>query len=252
MAALTLDGVPAAALARRWGVPRCLLFAQVDSTLDAIHRAAPGGAPHGTVALALEQTAGRGRDGRPWHSPRGGVWLAMLLRPPAAAAGIVAIRAGLVVADVIDEVLGEASTRLKWPNDVLLRERKLAGVLAESRWQGDTLQWLALGIGINVENEIPTAVRDGAIALAAVAPERSRLDVLDRLVPPLVRLGTRAGRLSEAECAAFAGRDWLVGRTLRHPVAGVARGLQPDGALLVEGAHGVTAVREGHVEPAGS
>jgi BirA family transcriptional regulator, biotin operon repressor / biotin---[acetyl-CoA-carboxylase] ligase len=245
----TLDGIPAAALARRWGVPRCLLYSRVDSTLDAAHRAAAGGAPHGTVALALEQTAGRGRDGRTWHSPPGGVWLAVLLRPPLAAPGVVSIRAGLVVADVVDELLRAPATRLKWPNDILLRDRKLAGVLAESRWQGDTLQWLALGIGINVENEIPAAVRETAIALAEVAPERGPLDVLDRLVPPLGRVGVHGERLSEAECAAFAARDWLCDRALRYPIAGVARGVQADGALLVEDASGVTAVREGHVEP---
>jgi BirA family biotin operon repressor/biotin-[acetyl-CoA-carboxylase] ligase len=247
-----LDGRPAAALARRWGVPRCLLFSRIDSTLDAAHRAASEDAPHGTVVLALEQTAGRGRNGRTWHSPPGGVWLAMVLRPPAAPPGVVAIRAGLVVADVVDELLHRPLARVKWPNDVLLEERKLAGVLAEGRWQGDALQWLALGVGINVENEVPAAVRGSAIALTEVAPQLHPLAVLDRLVPPLVRLSVHAERLSEAECTAFTARDWLSGRALRHPVRGVARGLRPDGALLVEDAGAVTPVREGHVELAAS
>lgn len=247
---MTLDGIPAATLARRWGVPRCELAGTLGSTLDRAHVLAAEGAPAGTVVLALEQTAGRGRDGRTWHSPPGGLWLALLLRPHAAPLGIVSIRAGLVVADVVDELAGRPLTRLKWPNDVLVGDRKLAGVLCEGRWQGDHLQWLAIGLGVNVTNELPAAVRDTAIALAEVVPRVRLLDVLDRLIPPLIRLGAAAERLSEQECAAFAARDWLRDRPLRAPVRGYARGVQSDGALLVERDREVAVVREGHVEPA--
>jgi BirA family biotin operon repressor/biotin-[acetyl-CoA-carboxylase] ligase len=248
---VTLDGIPATALARRWGVPRCELAASLGSTLDRAHALGADGAPAGTVVLALEQTAGRGRDGRTWHSPPGGLWLALLLRPRAAPLGIVSIRAGLVLADVVDELAGSPIARLKWPNDVLLGDRKLAGVLCEGRWQGDVLQWLAVGLGVNVVNEIPAAVRDTAIALSEVVPRVRVLDILDRLVPPLTRLGTAAERLSDQECAAFATRDWLRDRPLRGPVAGHARGVHSDGALLVEKAdRKVASVREGHIETA--
>ncbi len=247
---MTLEGIPAAALARRWSVPRCELSQSLGSTLDRAHALGADGAPAGTVVLALEQTAGRGRDGRTWHSPPGGVWLALLLRPRALPLGIVSIRAGLVLADVVDELAGRPIARLKWPNDVFLNDRKLAGVLCEGRWQGDRLQWLAIGLGVNVLNEIPAEVGDAAIALAAIVPRVRLLDVLDRLVPPLTRLDTAADRLSEQECAAFAARDWLRDRVLRGPVRGHARGVRPDGALLVEGDGEVAVVREGHVETA--
>jgi BirA family transcriptional regulator, biotin operon repressor / biotin---[acetyl-CoA-carboxylase] ligase len=250
VAGVTLDGIPAATLARRWGVPRCEVAASLGSTLDRAHALAAVGTPGGTVVLALEQTAGRGRDGRTWHSPPGGLWLALVLRPRAATLGIVSIRAGLVLADVVDELAGRPLARLKWPNDVLVGDRKLAGVLCEGRWQGDTLQWLAIGLGVNVANEIPSGVRDTAIALADVVPGVRLLDVLDRLVPPLTRLGAAAERLSEQECAAFATRDWLRDRPLRGPVRGHARGVRADGALLVENDREVTVVREGHIEPA--
>lgn len=238
----------AATLARRWRIPRCELVASVSSALDVVHALAAEGATAGTVALALEQTAGRGRDGRVWHSPLGGVWLAVLLRPTRAALSIASIRAGLVLADAVDEVLGAPRARLKWPNDVLLDDRKLAGVLCEGRWQGDDLQWLAVGIGINVTNEIPVPIRTVAIALAEVSPHVSRLDVLDRLAPHLPGLLTHSVRLTQSECDAFAARDWLRDRRLAQPVAGRAAGLRADGALLVETAATATAVREGHIE----
>src|SRR5207247_1967686 len=83
-----------------------------------------------------------------------------LLRPAHSVVGAVAIRAGLAVADAVDALLGAPGTRLKWPNDVLLDDRKIAGILCEGRWQGDRLQWLAVGVGVNVWNAVPA---DGAL-----------------------------------------------------------------------------------------
>ena len=248
MARLTLDGVPAADLAGRWGVPQVGLFRQLGSTLDAIHDLGAQGAPPGTIVVAEEQTAGRGRDGRTWQSPSGGVWLGALLRPARAELGVVSIRAGLALAESVDGLLGGSETRLKWPNDVLLADRKLAGILCEARWHGERLQWLALGIGVNVCNEIPAAVANRAIALRERVPGVRRLELLDRLVPTLAHVGGGDATLSERECAAFAARDWLSGRQIRSPAAGRARGLRPDGALLVDLGAGTIGLREGHVE----
>lgn len=248
MARLTLDGVAAADLAGRWGVPQCGLFRELGSTCDAIHDLAAQGAPAGTVVIAKQQTAGRGRDGRTWHSPAGGVWLGMLLRPARAELGVMSVRVGLVVADAVDGLLGRVETRLKWPNDVVLGERKLAGILCEGRWHGEAPQWLAVGVGVNVCNAIPAAVARRAVALEEWLPAVRRLDLLDRLVPALAGLASGAPALSERECAAFAARDWLLGRQLRSPAAGRARGLRPDGALLVDLGAATIALREGHVE----
>ena len=248
MASLTLDDVPAKQLAQRWGVPQAGVFRRLGSTFDAIHDLGAQGAPHGTVVLADEQTAGRGRDGRTWQSPVGGVWLGVLLRPSRAELGAVSLRIGLVVADVVDELARRPAAQLKWPNDVLCDDRKLAGILCEGRWQGDALQWLAVGVGINVANEIPSAVRATAVALAEIVPGVRRIDVLDRLVPALPQVTTHSGVLTESESAAFAARDWLRGRLLRAPVYGRACGVRADGALLVEGQGGTIGVREGHVE----
>ena len=248
MARLAIDDIPAAALARRWGVPQCGLFRTLTSSLDAIHDLGVQGAPAGTVVLAEQQTAGRGRDGRTWRSPEGGVWLAILVRPPFPDPGLLSLRAGLVVADVVDDLVAGARTQLKWPNDVLLQDRKLAGILCEARWQGDAPQWLGMGIGINVANEIPHELANSAIALKDAVPSVRRIDVLDRLIPALRPLTTHHAPLTEFECAAFARRDWLRGRQIRTPLAGRAAGIRPDGALLVDTGAGTTMVQGGHVE----
>jgi BirA family biotin operon repressor/biotin-[acetyl-CoA-carboxylase] ligase len=250
VARLGVDGIPGKILAQRWGVPQVGLFRRLGSALDAIHDLGAQDAPHGTLVLAEEQTAGRGRDGRTWRSPAGGVWLGMLLRPQGVRVepGTLAIRAGLVLADAVDELVGRPLARLKWPNDVLVHERKLAGILCEGRWQGETLQWIALGLGVNLGNEIPPELAARAVALREVAPAVRRVDLLDRLVPGLALIAGPGAQLAEAECAAFAARDWLQGRMLRSPAPGLARGLRPDGALLVDGGAGTIGVREGHVE----
>lgn len=247
---LSLDGVAAADLAARWAVPAVHLHAQLPSTMDVAHQLASAGAPGGTVVAAGEQTAGRGRDGRRWHSPPGGVWIAMVLRPPLATPGVVAIRAGLLVAEVVDAVLGSRVTRLKWPNDVYLDDGKVGGVLGEGRWIGDRPQWVVVGIGVNVRNAVPADVHPPAVALAQRQPGLRRIDVLDRLVPGLVARCGRPDALTADECEAFASRDVLCGRLLRAPVVGRALGVAPDGALLVETPERIAAVREGRVAPA--
>jgi BirA family transcriptional regulator, biotin operon repressor / biotin---[acetyl-CoA-carboxylase] ligase len=255
VARLGIDEIPAAALARRWGVPQCGVFRTLPSALDAIHDLGGQGAPSGTVVLAEEQTAGRGRDGRTWRSPAGGVWLGVLLRPPLPAAGVLSLRIGLVLADVVEAVLGVRPTSLsgpraglKWPNDVLVDDRKVAGILCESRWQGDALQWLGVGVGVNVANEVPAELSGRAVSLRELRPAVRRIDVLDLLVPALLRLATHDARLTEFECAAFARRDWLRGRQIRAPLPGRVAGIRPDGALLVDTGAGTTMVRDGHVE----
>jgi BirA family biotin operon repressor/biotin-[acetyl-CoA-carboxylase] ligase len=143
--------------------------------------------------------------------------------------------------------LGVPRAQLKWPNDVLLDDRKLAGILCESRWQGETRQWLGVGVGINVANEIPEELRHSAVALSELREGVRRIDVLDLLVPALAACATQRAELTEQELAAFAARDWLRGRHLAQPARGRAAGLAPDGALLVDGAAGRVAVRDGSV-----
>src|SRR3989442_4748206 len=153
----------------------------------------------------------------------------MLLRPGDVRVepGSLAIRAGLVLADAVDEVVGRPVARLKWPNDVLVHDRKLAGILCESRWQGEALQWIAVGLGVNLGNELPPELGARAVALREVAPAVRRIDLLDRLVPALARIGGPGGFLPPAEGAAFAGRALPHRRRPPSPAPGLGGGLLP-------------------------
>lgn len=223
-------------------------LARVDSTLDAVHDQAGAGAPAGTVVVAGEQMAGRGARGDTWHSPPGGLWLSILLRPAApVGVPVLSLRTGLAVARVLERVTGGEPIQLKWPNDLVFRGRKLGGILCEARWQGERLAWVAVGVGINVANALPEAVAETAISLSAVAPDLDPDDLVPAMVEALRATGDGGALLGEAERAEFERRDWLGGRRLAAPVEGVARGLTRDGALLVDTGSGTVAVRTGHV-----
>jgi BirA family transcriptional regulator, biotin operon repressor / biotin---[acetyl-CoA-carboxylase] ligase len=136
----------------RFPALRLMRVARTGSTQDVVLRAARRGAPEGFTCLAAEQTAGRGRQGRDWIAPAGTALLASVLlrRSPAVAAGI-PFAAGLAIIDVLAADHGVAA-RLKWPNDVLVDRRKLAGILSEvepSASDGNRVA-IALGLGINL------------------------------------------------------------------------------------------------------
>lgn len=218
--------------------------ASLPSTQEEAHRLAAAGAPHGTAVVARIQTAGRGTRGRPWRSPAGGLWLSVVCRPDRAApAAGFSVRIGLAAADGLEaECPAAAPLALKWPNDLHLHGRKVAGILCEARWQGDTLGWIVAGIGVNVANAIPEELRGLAARLAEADPAITP----ERLAEPLARAvaaaGSRGGELSEVERRAFARRDTLRGRRLVRPLAGIADGIEANGALRIRQNDGATAL----------
>jgi BirA family biotin operon repressor/biotin-[acetyl-CoA-carboxylase] ligase len=212
----------------------------VDSTLDDIHARAAAGAEDGTWVVAAEQRAGRGSRGRDWHSGRGGLWLSVLRRGSGKPGGfeLLSLRAGMAVARVLDGLPPVAPVMLKWPNDLMVHGRKVGGLLAEARWQGDRLQWVAIGLGLNVSNEIPQALTDRATTLSAYCSETT----VEALAEPLARalgvLDLEASRLSAAELAEYARRDWLLGQSISTPMAGTASGIGEDGRLAIRDSAG--------------
>jgi BirA family transcriptional regulator, biotin operon repressor / biotin---[acetyl-CoA-carboxylase] ligase len=208
--------------------------------MDTLHELAQSGAPPGTAVLAEEQTAGRGSRGREWASPPGGLWLSVLARP--AADELLSLRAGLAIAAVLELAGLPERVCLKWPNDLMLGDRKTGGLLCEARWQGATLAWVAIGVGLNVTNPLPPTLARVATRLTEVAPGLTPAALADPVIAALRTIDARPSRLTPAELAAFAGRDWLRGRVIQAPVPGIADGIDAEGALRVRRADGRVAV----------
>ncbi len=220
----------------------------VDSTQDEIHAWGESGRPHGSALLAREQAAGRGARGRRWASPRGGLWLSVLVRPRiAAAAEVLSLRVGLAVAAVIERLPGVPPVRIKWPNDLMLGDRKVGGILCEARWRGDAPAWVAIGVGLNVTNELPAELRARATRLGEHTRPPEVEPLARAIVEALLPLAGSPAELTAAELRAFERRDWLRGRRLAAPEAGLAAGISADGALLVHGTGGMVEARTGPV-----
>ncbi len=222
----------------------------VDSTMDLLHGLAGDGAEAGTVVVAGEQAGGRGSRGRGWQSPLGGLWLSVLFRPQAASGvELFGLRIGLAVADAIEALGPGVPVDIKWPNDLMVGDRKLGGILCEARWQGESLAWVVAGVGINVANPIPEDLVGIATALDERLPGITPDLVEPEVTARLRSLGTPSERLRPAEVAGLRQRDWLCGRRLSAPAAGTAAGISDEGALLVRSDSGTTvAIRAGTVE----
>jgi len=233
-------GASATTIAGRCAVPRVELFGEVPSTLDMAHPLARAGAPEGTLILAERQTAGRGRSGRAWSSEEGaGIWMTLLARPrDDAALEVLSLRVGLAAARAL-EAFTDSEVRVKWPNDLMLDDGKLGGILIESRWRDERADWIAIGIGINCKGprDIPNA--------RSLRANTSRIDVLAELVPAVRAAAALHGALSAPELHDFERRDWARGKRCTAPLAGIVRGIDARGALLVHTAAGDVAARSG-------
>jgi BirA family transcriptional regulator, biotin operon repressor / biotin---[acetyl-CoA-carboxylase] ligase len=208
---------------------------RLSSTSERLKELARGGAPEWTVVVADEQTAGRGRQGRAWASPPGGLYLSVLLRPPLAPAALLPLAAGVAVAEAFGEI--GVSAELKWPNDVLVDGRKAAGILAEASSSGSAIDWVVLGIGVNLDADaLPADVRNEAAAIAAASPTAIAAAVLRRLTVWYDALQKRQASVVEAwreRSVPWWGQPVEVGAGDRI-LKGLARGVDARGALLLE------------------
>ncbi|MDE1906225.1 MAG: biotin--[acetyl-CoA-carboxylase] ligase [Rhodospirillales bacterium] len=164
---------------------RLEIYPELGSTSDEIMQRAKAGEPAGLAVLALRQTAGRGSRGRAWSAPEGNLNLSILLRPkrPAVQAGLFSLISGIAVVEALVG-LGAENLTLKWPNDVLCGGAKLAGILIDATQADTGLDWLAIGIGINLAAapEIPGR-RTTALAAQGldISPETATRAILTRL-----------------------------------------------------------------------
>ncbi|MDL4840826.1 biotin--[acetyl-CoA-carboxylase] ligase [Aquibacillus rhizosphaerae] len=160
----------------------------VDSTQTMALQLASTGAEHGTVVIADEQTAGRGRMQRNWHSQKEqGIWMSLILKPPLLPnqAPQVTLLAATVLADVINDYL-KIRPAIKWPNDILINDKKVAGILTEMQAEQDQIQYVVLGIGLNVnqtEAMFPTEIRELATSLKMESKkELNRTELVQKIL----------------------------------------------------------------------
>jgi BirA family biotin operon repressor/biotin-[acetyl-CoA-carboxylase] ligase len=221
-------------------LPRVELLESTTSTLDIAHRLAAEGTPSRTLVIANEQTAGRGRGGKSWRSaPGAGLWLTLIDRPADnSGLGVLSLRVGLAAAEALDRFAPEP-IRLKWPNDLYIDSGKLGGILVEARWRDGAIEWVAIGLGVNVRapNNVETA--------AGLEPGTERLDVLADLVPAIVAAARATGPLDAGEMEEFAARDIARGRRCVEPAIGRVAGISPHGELLVALADTIAPFRSG-------
>jgi BirA family transcriptional regulator, biotin operon repressor / biotin---[acetyl-CoA-carboxylase] ligase len=210
-------------------------FRRVGSTNTVARELAAAGAPHGTVVTADEQTAGRGRQGRTWTAPPGSALLySAVLRPLEPRHSVLPLAVALAVCETAEQLRPGIECKVKWPNDVHLDGRKLAGVLIEARPQDD---WAVLGVGLNLtiaEDDFPQELQGRATSLfPSPAPPRQASAFLSEALEHW--LAADEPRV----LAEWRRRDALLGREVSwEKGSGVAEGIDERGYLVVRLADG--------------
>ena len=241
---------------KRFGA-RIHAFASTGSTMDAAHRLARAGAPEGTLVVAESQTHGRGRAGRSWVSPPGqGIYASLILRPRVVAAQIhqMTLLAAVVAAQTIEQTT-RLEPSIRWPNDLLLKERKVGGILTESAMERGSVGYVIVGMGLNVNGsraELPEVATSLAIASHHAV---DRLQVLRVLLQTWERWYERwKAQGFDPVHRAFAQRCVTLGRMVRVRMRGAARvgqaeEIDEDGGLVIRWESGLEeVVRAGDVE----
>ena len=241
----------------------------LNSTQERARELARAGARHGALVVSRVQTGGRGRLGRRWGSPPGGLWMSLVLRPEldVALASRLTQAAAVGVAKALWELGVEA--KIKWPNDLLVRERKICGVLAESSFENvpvaskrvrpsttsRSLDFVVLGLGLNANldpEDLGVTDRDVTTLRSELGSDVEPLRLLKIL---LASLHTELERIQDFEAILD---DWralncTLGRRVRvqrfgEILEGLAADLSPDGALLLHTRNGTVELFEGEIE----
>ncbi|MFH1773797.1 MAG: biotin--[acetyl-CoA-carboxylase] ligase [Methanobacteriota archaeon] len=231
-------------------------FYEVDSTNDIAKQLAADGAPEGTVVISEIQRKGRGRREREWFSPKGGVWMSIILRPkvsPSRASSLTLV-AGLAVAKTLSG-LYNLKCKLKWPNDVLINEKKVCGVLTEISAEIDKINYVVAGIGINANIDIgsfPGEFRDAATTLKN---ELNRDILRDELVKQLLEELEKLYKIFQKQGFSKLKEEWkksasTIGRKVRiitdsRTIEGIARDIGENGELFVEAQEGIEKIISG-------
>jgi BirA family biotin operon repressor/biotin-[acetyl-CoA-carboxylase] ligase len=224
-------------------------YDEIESTNNEAKSLAAAGAPEGTVVIAECQTAGKGRLGRRWTSPAGkGLLFSVILRPslPLSQAHLLTLVAATAASRGIESQTSLA-VQIKWPNDLFVHDKKVGGILLESSGEQDIVEWIVIGIGVNVNTEygeLPVALRRTAVSLKMAGGEAvDRSELLAILLLSLEKAYVEAVQHGfERPLREFRERDYLLNKsvsvqTREGPVVGHATGIDEHGALLVQLPH---------------
>lgn len=236
----------------KWIGKRLIHKQQVASTQIDAHRAAIEGAEHGTVIIADEQVAGKGRMDRSWHSPKQqGIWMSIILRPKILPyqAPQITLLAATVLAEIMKEKMN-IIPGIKWPNDLLIDGKKVAGILTEMQAEHDQIQYIVLGIGMNVNQSISTFPEDIKQTATSIKNETNQEWSLKEIIQQI--LSTFETTYEQFLDKGFSGikEKWetygykigevVTIHTLQKQWQAKLLGIEPDGALLVENEKGST------------
>jgi BirA family biotin operon repressor/biotin-[acetyl-CoA-carboxylase] ligase len=235
-------------------------YYKIGSTNTEAMQSAAEGAPEGSVFLAEEQLAGRGRGANTWHSARStGIYCSVILRPamPPSDVLIFSLAAGLAVRAAVAEIAPQLEPDLKWPNDLLLAGRKFCGILTEMNSEATQVRHLVVGIGINVnQSKFPAELREIATSLRIeTGTEWSRVELCGALLKSLDReyraladpAGARRSILRRFEENSSSARGRKVSVEENPSLAGITEGLDGRGFLQVRTAEGLRTVVSGTV-----
>jgi BirA family biotin operon repressor/biotin-[acetyl-CoA-carboxylase] ligase len=236
-------------------------FYKIGSTNTAAMAAAAEGAPEGSVFLAEEQTAGRGRGAHSWQSARSaGIYCSVILRPvlPPSEVLVLSLAAGLAVRAAIEQVNARVNVDLKWPNDVLIAGKKVCGILTEMNAEATRVRYVVVGVGINVNQaKFPEELQHQATSLLlATGSEWSRVELTAALLKSLdreYRLLVEQNGAGQSILRRFTEQSsWVRGKQVRIEdnggrVQGTTEGLDERGFLQVRTAQGLQTVLSGTV-----
>jgi BirA family biotin operon repressor/biotin-[acetyl-CoA-carboxylase] ligase len=236
-------------------------FYKIGSTNTAAMAAAADGAPEGSVFLAEEQTAGRGRGDHSWHSARSaGIYCSVILRPelPPSDVLVLSLAAGLAVRAGIEQVDSRVRPDLKWPNDLLLDGRKVCGILTEMNSEATRVRYIVVGVGLNVNQpSFPSEIAHEAMSLRmASGTEWSRVELAAALLKSLDREYRELITAPDSRASIlrrFAEHSsWVRGRSVRiddngSSYEGTTEGLDERGFLRLQTGQGLRTVLSGTV-----
>lgn len=244
-----------------WAGRDVCFLPQVDSTNNEIRKMAENGAPDGTVVIADMQTAGKGRRGSVFQSPRGcGIWMSLLLRPDIEpfAASMLTLVMGMAVRRAI-AVLTSLNPKIKWPNDIVIDGKKLCGILTEMSMEMDRINYIVIGVGVNVQNEaFPDQLKDKAVSVRMAGGNVSRSELAAQILLEFEQYYDRF--LQNRDLSALmeeynrelinCGREVFV-HSLKGDWKGTAEGINAEGSLIVRTDTGRQTVNSGEVSVRG-